>query len=117
LCNYRTVWQHHQPRKCSVQVEQLFQHCRYKLSASRHYDWGKIGHGVVLGPVISNFDMAIMRSFAVPGPSERNSLQFRAEFYNTLNTPQFSNPTTTVTSSAIGPTRQQASIHGLFNSD
>ena len=66
------------------------------------YDWGNIGHGVVLGPGISNLDMSVMRSFAVPGPSERNSLQFRAEFYNTFNTPQFSNPTTTVTSSAFG---------------
>jgi hypothetical protein len=66
------------------------------------YDWGDMGHGVVLGPGISNLDMSIRRTFRVPGPSEGSTLQFRTEFYNTLNTAQFSNPSTTVTSSTFG---------------
>lgn len=66
------------------------------------YDWGDMGHGIVLGPGIDNLDMSVMRSFKVPGPSEANTLQFRAEFYNAFNTAQFSNPSTTVTSSAFG---------------
>lgn len=63
------------------------------------YDWGDMGHGVVLGPGIHNLDMSIMRSFRV---REGSTLQFRTEFYNTLNTAQFSNPSTTVTSSTFG---------------
>ncbi|HEX4227649.1 MAG TPA: TonB-dependent receptor [Bryobacteraceae bacterium] len=66
------------------------------------YGWGDMGHGAVLGPGVSNLDMSIMRSFKVPGPSETNTLQFRAEFYNAFNTAQFSNPSTTVTSSTFG---------------
>ena len=65
------------------------------------YDWGNMGHGVVLGPGIYNLDMSIMRSFRMP-KIEGSSLQFRTEFYNTLNTPQFSNPSTTVTASTFG---------------
>ena len=66
------------------------------------YDWGDMGHGVVLGPGIDNFDMSLMKSFRAPLLSETNTVQFRAEFYNTFNKAQFSNPTTTVTSSAFG---------------
>ena len=65
------------------------------------YDWGDMGHGIVLGPGIHNLDMSILRSFKAPGP-ETSSLQFRAEFYNALNTAQFSNPSTSVTSATFG---------------
>ena len=38
------------------------------------YDWGDMGHGVVLGPGVHNLDMSILRSFKVPGPSETSTL-------------------------------------------
>lgn len=66
------------------------------------YNWGNSGRNIVFGPGVHNLDMSVMRSFKVPGPSEVNSLQFRVEFYNTTNTPQFSDPNTTVTSATFG---------------
>ncbi len=66
------------------------------------FDWGNTGRGIVFGPGEHNFDMVVMRSFKVPGPSEITNVQFRAEFYNTFNTPQFSDPSTTVTSATFG---------------
>jgi hypothetical protein len=35
-------------------------------------------------------------------PLEKSSFQFRAEFYNTLNHPQFANPDTNFTSPTFG---------------
>lgn len=65
-------------------------------------DWGNSGHNIVLGPAIHNVDLSVMRSFKVPRRSESNVIQFRAEFYNALNTPQFSDPATAVTSATFG---------------
>jgi hypothetical protein len=65
------------------------------------YDWGNSGRNVIFGPSVRNIDMSLMRSFKMKG-SDNNSVQFRAEFYNATNTPQFSNPNTTVTSATFG---------------
>jgi hypothetical protein len=35
-------------------------------------------------------------------PLEKSSFQFRAEFYNALNHPQFANPDTNITSPTFG---------------
>jgi hypothetical protein len=43
-----------------------------------------------------------MRTVKTRWPNENASLQFRAEFFNALNHPQFSNPNTTYGSSAFG---------------
>jgi hypothetical protein len=43
-----------------------------------------------------------MRSVPIPLPKEGSSLQFRAEFFNALNHPQFSNPNSIYGSSAFG---------------
>jgi hypothetical protein len=65
-------------------------------------DWGNSGHNVVFGPGTHNMDLSIGRSFRAPGGSDTRNFQFRAEFYNVTNTPQFSNPNTTVTSATFG---------------
>jgi hypothetical protein len=39
---------------------------------------------------------------ALCGPFEKNSIQFRAEFFNTLNHPQFANPDANFTSPTFG---------------
>lgn len=66
------------------------------------YDWGDMGHGVVLGPGVDNLDMSVMRAFKLPKLPESHIIQFRAEFYNTFNKAQFSNPSTVVTNSTFG---------------
>lgn len=66
------------------------------------YGWGSSGVGIVFGPPESAADLSIGRIFKTPGPTDSSNVQFRAEFYNALNHPNFSNPTTTVSSSAFG---------------
>ncbi|HXR97956.1 MAG TPA: TonB-dependent receptor [Terriglobales bacterium] len=66
------------------------------------FSWGSSGTGVVLGPGERDADFSITRSFPVPGPTEGTTLQFRGEFYNALNIPNFSAPSTSAASSSFG---------------
>jgi hypothetical protein len=63
--------------------------------------FGTLGRGVVYGPGQHNMDMSILRDIKVRGLSEVGTVQFRAEFFNTFNTPQFASQTTTQFSTAI----------------
>jgi Carboxypeptidase regulatory-like domain/TonB dependent receptor len=56
-------------------------------------DFGNSGVGIVRGPGQHNLDLAIERSFPVPG---NKSFLFRTEFFNLTNTPQFGNPNTSL---------------------
>jgi hypothetical protein len=51
------------------------------------------------GPGINNWDLALQRNFML---LERLKLQFRGEFFNAWNHPQFNNPNGSVTSSSFG---------------
>lgn len=51
--------------------------------------FGNSGTGIVAGPAQNNFDIAILKRTPI---TERVNLDFRAEFFNAFNTPQFSNP-------------------------
>jgi len=64
--------------------------------------FGDSGTGIVNGPGQANLDIAISKSFGVNWPSENASIQFRAEFYNALNHPQFANPDSNFTSPTFG---------------
>ena len=54
-------------------------------------DFGISSVGLVRGPGQHNLDLAVERFFPV---TESSSFQFRTEFFNLTNTPQFSNPNT-----------------------
>jgi hypothetical protein len=45
-----------------------------------------------LGPPQHNWDLNIAKTTVVGGLRENATLQFRAEFYNAFNHPQFGNP-------------------------
>jgi hypothetical protein len=64
--------------------------------------FGNSGTGIVDGPGQANLDFAASKTFAFNWPVERSGLQFRAEFYNALNHPQFANPDTNFSSSTFG---------------
>ena len=51
--------------------------------------YGNSGPGIILGPGQFNFDISILKTTAI---REHHMIQFRAEFFNTFNHPQFSNP-------------------------
>jgi len=44
------------------------------------------------GPGQNNFDLSLTKSFALRGLSENSLLEFRSEFFNAFNHPQFCDP-------------------------
>jgi hypothetical protein len=54
---------------------------------------------------IFNWDLSVFKNFRL---TEKFSLQFRAEALNAFNTPRFSGPNTSVTSSSFGTITSQA---------
>lgn len=63
--------------------------------------FGTLGRGAVYGPGQHNMDMSILKDTKVGGLSEAGTVQFRVEFFNTFNTPQFASQTTTQFSTSI----------------
>jgi hypothetical protein len=74
-----------------------FNPCAYEQQASLTF--GNTGRNTLLGPGSWNLDMSLSRAFPL---TERFNLLFRAEAFNMLNHPQFSNPTTNLGSSSFG---------------
>ena len=64
--------------------------------------FGNSATGIVDGPGQANLDLALSKTVALSWPVEKSSLQFRAEFYNALNHPQFANPDTNFSSPTFG---------------
>jgi len=64
--------------------------------------FGNSQTGIVDGPGQANVDLAVSKAVAFAWPHERSSLEFRAEFFNALNHPQFANPDTNFTSPTFG---------------
>ena len=60
---------------------------------------GTAGYDILRGPGAVNMDASLFRSFRV---TERTLLQVRAESFNLANTPHFSTPNGSITSSAFG---------------
>ncbi len=54
--------------------------------------WGNSGVGVLMGPGQFNFDATVAKTTRVGGIHEGAVLQFRAEFFNLFNHPQFNVP-------------------------
>ncbi len=57
--------------------------------APAQYTYGNSGRGILFGPRLQTWNLALMKSFRT---FERQSLQFRAEFYNAFNHVNFSQP-------------------------
>ena len=58
--------------------------------------YGNVGRGVLTGPGLADLDLSLFKNIAL---SERQTLQFRAEAFNTLNRSNYGVPNTTVFSS------------------
>lgn len=58
------------------------------------FDFGNTRRGIVYGPGQNNADLALIKQTKVKGFTEQSALEFRAEFYNAFNHPQFSATTT-----------------------
>jgi hypothetical protein len=64
--------------------------------------FGNSATGIVNGPGQADLDFAFSKAVTLNWPVEKSSLQFRAEFYNALNHPQFANPDSDFTSPTFG---------------
>ncbi len=64
--------------------------------------FGNSATGVVDGPGQANLDLALSKTVALRWPDQGSGLQFRAEFFNALNHPQFANPDANFTSATFG---------------
>lgn len=51
--------------------------------------YGNSGNGILEGPGFKNVDFSVFKNFPI---AERFKMQFRAEFFNLFNTPQFGRP-------------------------
>ncbi len=60
---------------------------------------GTSGRNAMRGPGAVNLDSSVFRNFAL---RERFNLQFRAEAFNTTNTPHFNNPSSSVNAASFG---------------
>ena len=84
--------------------------------------WGNSGVGIILGPGQFNFDTTIAKTTRVGGIHEDAALQFRAEFFNLFNHPQFSNPANNlavpnfgqITSTSVNPRLIQLALKYIF---
>ena len=61
--------------------------------------YGNVGRNALLGPGSQNANLALFKTFDVPG-HERLRLQFRSEFFSVLNTPNFGDPNVQVSAGA-----------------
>ena len=63
---------------------------------------GSVGYRVFRKDGTNNWNLAMSRSFLLPGAGSERQLQFRAEFYNFLNHAQFAAPGNSITSPTFG---------------
>ena len=61
--------------------------------------WGNSGRGIARGPGQVNWDISIIKDTVI---TEGHRFQFRTEFYNAFNTPQFGSPSTNVATATFG---------------
>jgi hypothetical protein len=85
--------------------------------------WGNSGLGTLLGPGQFNFDLSIQKLTVVGGIHEGAALQFRADFFNAFNHPQFADPNSVdisttafgqITASSVNPRLIQFSLKYIF---
>ena len=64
-----------------------FDPCAFELPERGFF--GNLGRNTVIGPSLTTFDFSLIKNTSI---TEGTNLQFRAEFFNIANTPNFANP-------------------------
>ena len=65
-------------------------------------DFGNTRPGIIHAPDQRNTDLSLIKQFRTPWPNEAANVEFRAEFFNAFNTPQFSDPDNEQDSATFG---------------
>lgn len=88
------------------------------FAAPPAFQFGNAGRNIIIGPGLLNFDLMAARSFRL---AESASLQFRGEFFNALNTPNYdivgrilNNPQFGVVQSQLPPRQIQFGLRLAF---
>lgn len=68
--------------------------------------YGNSGKGSVRGPTLWDADTGLLKNFTPLTSHENWNFQFRGEFFNVFNHPQWSDPNVTFSNGAFGSTRQ-----------
>ena len=85
--------------------------------------YGNVRMNPVLGPGQFNWDISIQKHTVVGGLRENADLEFRTDFFNAFNHPQFSNPASNVgsastfgviTTTSVGPRIVQFALKYVF---
>jgi hypothetical protein len=63
--------------------------------------FGRLGRNAWVGPAPINLDLSLFKNFSMPY-SEQHKIEFRAEFFNSLNRVNLGNPTTSFASTLFG---------------
>ena len=71
--------------------EAWYDPCAFALSELGYY--GNVGANTLTTPGLASFDFSVLKDFNV---TENSRIQFRAEYFNFLNRPNFDSPTTNV---------------------
>src|SRR5579872_3987093 len=80
-------------------VQQFFNRAAFDLNPLGKF--GTLGKGTLRGPGLVSWDMGAFKQISI---GERFTAQFRAEFFNILNHPNFAGPTASVSSPSFGQT-------------
>ena len=84
--------------------------------------FGNSGVGIFEGPGQVNFDISLLKHFPLHWPRETANLEFRSEFFNAFNHPQFSDPNNNfgtptfgqITTTAVAPRVVQFALKLTF---
>jgi len=80
-------------------LSQYFNVAAFVAPANNSYRFGNAGRNTIRGPSLENFDFSLFKNFKI---REQMKLQFRGEFFNVFNHPNYGQPGTQVGSATIG---------------
>jgi len=86
-------------------VAEFFNTSAFSINAPLTF--GNSGRNIVAGPGFTNVDFALMKNTVI---TERLNLQFRAEFFNILNHPNFALPNNVLSSPSFGSLYQTPDV-------
>ena len=89
-------------RNCNGNISNATIHEWYDLScfvAPPIYTFGNTGRNVLIGPGLGTWDLGADKDFRI---AEQVGIQFRAEFFNSTNHPNFGLPNGSIGSTAAG---------------
>jgi hypothetical protein len=71
-------------------------------------DFGNTRPGLIRGPDQRNTDLSLIKTFPFGWPNESANIEFRTEFFNVFNTPQFADPDNEQDSGTFGVIQRTA---------